>query len=244
MPIRILVNGALGRMGQITVKTLAQHPDFSLVGQTNRQDKLATAIRDSGAQVVIDFTHPDVVYQNTLTIIKAGARPLIGTTGLLPQQIKKLQAQCKTLKRGGLIAPNFSIGMVLMMKYAQDLVKHFPHVEIIEMHHDRKRDSPSGTALYTAEKLAESRGKAKPASLEIHETLAGARGADYLGIPIHAVRLPGLVAHEQIIFGDLGETLTLRHDSIDRQCFMRGVCLAAKKVMKINRLAYGLEELL
>lgn len=244
MAIRIIVNGALGRMGQITAKTLAEDPDFMLVAQTNRQDNLAKVIKDTKAQVVVDLTHPTAVYQNTLTIIKAGARPLIGTTGLMPKQVKQLQTLCQKLKRGGLIAPNFSIAMVLMMKYAADLVKYFPQVEIIEMHHDRKRDCPSGTALYTAEKLAEARGKVKRSSLEIHETLEGSRGADYMGIPIHAVRLPGLVAHEQLIFGDLGETLTLRHDTIDRQCFMRGLCLAAKKIMKMNSLAYGLEKVL
>lgn len=244
MAIRILVNGAEGRMGQITAKTIAHHPDFSLVGQTGHQDNLTEAILATRAQVVIDFTNPDAVYQNTMAIIKAGARPVIGTTGLLPRQIKKLQDACKKYKRGGIIAPNFSIGMVLLMKYAQEFVKYFPHVEIIEMHHDRKRDCPSGTALHTAEKLAALRKASDTTHIECHETVSGSRGANYMGIPIHAVRLPGLVAHEQIIFGDTGETLTLRHDALDRQCFMRGVSLACKKVMKLNSLVYGLEEIL
>jgi len=243
MPIRVLVNGALGRMGQMTVKTLESLSEFQVVGQTNRADNLAQAIQKSGAQVVVDFTHPSAVYQNTRTIIKAGAHPVIGTSGLMPKQIKKLQDECKKLKRGGLIAPNFSLGVILMLKYAQELVKYFPEVEIIEMHHDRKRDCPSGTAMYTAEKLAEARGRRRMVA-EQHENIPGSRGADYLGIPIHAVRLPGLVAHEQIIFGDLGETLTLRHDSMDRQCFMRGVVLACKKVSKLKELAYGLEAIL
>jgi 4-hydroxy-tetrahydrodipicolinate reductase len=244
MAIRILVNGAQGRMGQVTAKALAHDAAFSLVGQTSRSDDLAAAIKETRAQVVVDFTQPTAVYDNALTIIQAGARPVIGTTGLLAKQIKKLQDLCKKKKRGGIIAPNFSIGMVLLMKYAQEFVKYFPQVEIIEMHHDRKRDCPSGTALYTAETLAAARANIEPSELEIHETVAGSRGATYMGIPIHAIRLPGLVAHEQIIFGDLGETVTLRHDSIDRQCFMRGVVLACQKVMKLKRLAYGLQEIL
>jgi 4-hydroxy-tetrahydrodipicolinate reductase len=242
---RILVNGALGRMGQITVKTLTNHPAFSVVGKTSRQDNLAAAIAETGAQVVVDFTRPEVVYANTLTIIKAGAHPVIGTTGLLNKQIQHLQALCKKLKRGGIIAPNFSIGMVLMMKYAQKLVKHFPQVEIIEMHHDGKKDSPSGTALLTAEKLASARPpRSTKKTPKSHETVPGARGATYLNIPIHAIRLPGLVAHEQILFGDHGETLSLRHDSTDRQCFMRGLVLACSKVRRMQRLVYGLEEVL
>lgn len=244
MPIRILVNGALGRMGQITAKTIAEYRGFSLVGETDRHDHLGRAIRKTGAQVVVDFTEPKAVYQNAVTIIKAGACPVIGTTGLRPEQVKKLQALCKKLKRGGIIAPNFSIGMVLLMKYAQEIVKYFPQVEVIEMHHDRKKDSPSGTALYTAEKLASTRKTRKQKNTSIHETVRGARGARYLDIPIHAVRLPGLVAHEQIIFGDTGETLTLRHDSIDRQAFMRGICLACSKVVRMKKLVYGLETLL
>lgn len=242
MPVRILVNGAHGRMGQITAKTLADHPDFSLVAATGRHDDLAQAIQDNQPEVVIDFTEPSVVYQNAITIIQSGAHPVIGTTGLRPAQIKKLQAQCQKLKRGGIIAPNFSIGMVLLMKYAQELAKYFPHVEIIEMHHDLKKDCPSGTALHTAEKLATVRHK--PRQRKIQETVAGARGAQYLGIPIHAIRLPGLVAHQQILFGDQGETLTLRHDSIDRQAFMRGVCLACSKVKQLPGLVYGLEAIL
>jgi 4-hydroxy-tetrahydrodipicolinate reductase len=244
MPIRILVNGAQGRMGQVTAKTLEAEPGFTLVGQTGREDELALVIKETKAQVVVDFTQPAAVYENTQTIIKAGARPVIGTTGLSSQQIKKLQERCKKLKRGGIIAPNFSIGMVLMMKYAQEFVKYFPEVEIIEMHHDRKRDCPSGTALYTAESLAAARTKRPKTPLEPHESIPGSRGATYLDIPIHAIRLPGLVAHEQIIFGDLGETLTLRHDTVDRQCFMRGVVLACHKVMKLNRLVYGLDQIL
>lgn len=244
MAIRVLVNGASGRMGQVTVKALSADPAFAVVGQTGRGDPLAALIQETRAQVVVDFTQPAAVYENTQTILQAGARPVIGTTGLSPKQLKKIETRCKKLKRGAVIAPNFSIGMVLMMKYAQEFVKYFPHVEIIEMHHNQKKDCPSGTALYTAEVLANARTALPASTLDIHESLPGSRGANYSKIPIHAIRLPGLVAHEQIIFGDLGETLTLRHDTVDRQCFMRGIILACKKVMKLKSLAYGLQTLL
>jgi 4-hydroxy-tetrahydrodipicolinate reductase len=231
-------------MGQVTVRAVEAEPELELVGHAGRGDALGELITELRAQVVVDFTQPTAVYENTRAILDAGARPVIGTTGLTPQQIKKLQEHSKKLKRGGVIAPNFSIGMVLMMKYAAEFAKYFPQVEIIEMHHDRKKDCPSGTALYTAETLAAARGKPVKPPVEMHESVSGSRGANYLGIPVHAIRLPGLVAHEQIIFGDLGETLTLRHDALDRQCFMRGVILACKKVMRLKSLVYGLDSIL
>ncbi len=244
MAIRVLVSGARGRMGQVTVKALEAEPEFELVGQAGRGDALSECIQKSGAQIVVDFTQPSAAYDNTLAILQAGAHPVIGTTGLSQQQVKQLQEQGKKLERGGIIAPNFSIGMVLMMKYAGEFAKYFPQMEIIEMHHDRKRDCPSGTALYTAETLAAARQQPKIPAVEIQETIPGSRGANYKGIPVHAVRLPGLLAHEQIIFGDLGEVLTLRHDTLDRQCYMRGVVLACKKVMGLKEIVYGLDRIL
>lgn len=242
MKIKVLVNGAFGRMGQMTVKAIEAHPNLELVGQTGRTYDLKKSIKDSGAQVVVDFTLPDCVYQNTVDIIEAGACPIIGTSGLKQEQVKTLQEKYAHLKRGGLIAPNFSLGGVLMMKYAREIARYMPHVEIIEMHHDNKVDSPSGTAMRTAEMIAD---VATPqAQKSTRENVPGARGATYHGIPIHAVRLPGFLAHQQIIFGEIGETLTLRHDSIDRQSFMPGVCLACEKVVKLDKLVYGLEEIL
>lgn len=244
MPIRLLVNGAFGCMGQIIVKAVTTQPDFVLVGQTGRGYDLAKSIKDSQAQVVIDFTHPDVVFANTLAIIETGAHPVIGTSGLKGDQIHTLQNRCADLKLGGLIVPNFSLGAVLMMKYAKEIVKHLPHVEIIEMHHNGKADSPSGTALRTAEMLAHGCNTVNQPPTPLHETVVGARGANHANIPIHAIRLPGLLAHQQIIFGNTGETLTLRHDTIDRECFMPGIFLACKKVMGLDRLIYGLGEIL
>lgn len=243
MMIKVLVNGAFGRMGQLVVTAIKTHPQLELVGQTGREYNLLQAIKDSAAQVVVDFTQPSAVMANTKTIIEAGAHPVIGTTGLTLEQVRELQAVCAKLKRGGIIAPNFSLGAVLMMKCAREIVKLMPSVEIIEMHHAEKKDSPSGTAIRSAELIAEAR-VTTPATQANNETIPGARGATHCGIPIHAIRLPGLLAHEQIMFGNTGETLTLRHDSIDRQCFMPGVCFACEKVVKLDQLVYGLEEIL
>jgi 4-hydroxy-tetrahydrodipicolinate reductase len=242
MSIRVLVNGANGRMGQASIKAIMDEPGLILVGETVREDDLALAIKNSKAQVVVDFTNAEAVLKNTQIIIDAGVHPIIGTSGLLRDQINQFQAQCDKLKLGGIIAPNFSLGAVLMMKHAQEIAKYFPHVEIIEMHHDGKLDSPSGTALRTAEMLAETRSRTEPKTMR--ETIPGARGAIHHEVPIHAIRLPGLVAHEQIIFGGVGETLTIRHDSIDRVSFMPGVCLACKEVMHLDKLVYGLEHIL
>lgn len=242
MKIRVLVNGANGRMGKLAVKTVASNVDFILVGETGRRDDLAAAIKTNKPDVVVDLTTAETVLHNTQIIIDAGVHPVIGTSGLLVEQITKLQTQCNSLKLGGIIAPNFSLGAVLMMKHARDIAKYFPHVEIIEMHHDGKLDSPSGTALRTAEMLAETRELLPEKTLR--ETIPGARGATHHQIPIHAIRLPGFVAHQQIIFGGTGETLTLSHNSIDRESFMPGVILACKKAMGLNELIYGLENIL
>lgn len=244
MSIKVLVNGAFGRMGQMTVKAIQEHNNLTLVGQTGREYDLQKSIHDSKADVVIDFTHPDAVYQNTLNIMEAGARPVIGTSGLKQAQITELQKKCSDLKRGGIIAPNFSLGAVLMMKYARDIAKYMPHVEIIEMHHDKKADSPSGTAIRTAEIIANAYPNINQTNNPTKENIPHSRGATHHNIPIHAVRLPGFLAHQEVIFGDIGETLTLRHDSIDRLCFMPGVCLACELVMKLDHLVYGLEEIL
>jgi 4-hydroxy-tetrahydrodipicolinate reductase len=245
MNIRVLVSGATGRMGQLTVKTLSAHPDFSLVGTTNRTDNLSTEIQKSQAQVVIDFTQAEVALRNTQLIIDAGAHPVIGTSGLMQDQITLLQERCAKLKLGGIIAPNFSLGAILMMKYAQKIVKYFPEVEIIEMHHAGKLDSPSGTAIRTAEMLAEARPSTPSTSSTTHrDTILGARGANYQHVPIHSIRLPGLMAHEQVIFGGAGETLRISYDTIDRQCYMPGVILACQKVIHLDKLVYGLEAIM
>ncbi|MGK5095495.1 4-hydroxy-tetrahydrodipicolinate reductase [Deltaproteobacteria bacterium TL4] len=241
--MRVLVNGAKGRMGQETVKAITADVELELVAQTDLENNLSETIKETGAQVVVDFTTASSSYENTKLILESGARPVIGTSGLLPEQIKELQELCLQKNSGGLIAPNFAIGAVLMMKFAKEAARYLPHVEIIELHHDRKADAPSGTALKTADMIAESR-QYTPQPLEEKELLAGARGAKAQNIHIHSIRLPGLVAHQEVLFGGQSQTLSIRHDSIHRDSFMPGVCLACKKVMKLRELVYGLENLL
>lgn len=241
--IRILINGANGRMGQASVKAISGDNDFELVATTNREDNLAEQIKKTQAQVVLDFTTAGSVAECTKIIIDSGAHPVIGTTGLTQQEIQSFQKQCATKKLGGIIAPNFSLGAVLMMKYSHEIAKYFSDVEIIEMHHDGKLDSPSGTAIRTAELISKGR-TGKQDLKSSRETVKGTRGGRHEDVSIHAIRLPGLVAHQQVIFGGVGETLTIRHDSIDRIAFMPGVVLACKKVTALNELIYGLENIL
>ena len=237
MTIRVLINGAAGRMGQVTSTAIMKAADLTLAGQTDRQDNLAEAIAATAANVVVDFTEPAAAYQNTVTIIRSGAHPVIGTTGLTTAQITELQSMCHKLQLGGIIAPNFSLGVAMLLKYAQELVTYFPQVTIIEMHNTHKKDAPSGTALYTATKLANARDNSKI----IDKTATKFINQD---IAIHSVRLPGIISQQQIIFGSCSETITLRHDSIDRQSFMPGVCLACTKVIQLKELVYGLEAII
>jgi len=241
--ISVLINGYKGRMGQETVKAVTEDPELELVAQTDLGDNLYDTIKQAQAQVVVDFTTASVVMENAAVIIESGARPVIGTSGLLPDQIYELKKLCEKYNNGGVVAPNFAVGAVLMMKYAQDAAKYFPNVEVIELHHDRKADAPSGTAIKTANLLAESR-KLVPKKIDDKEIIPGARGAEAQDIRIHSLRLPGLVAHQEVIFGGQSQTLKIRHDSIHRDSFMSGVCLACKKVIHLNELVYGLEHLL
>lgn len=244
MSIRILVNGAAGKMGQACVKAIQADAECELVGQTGRSDNLAEKIKIYDAQVVIDFTTPETVYENTLTIIDSGAHPVIGTTGLTPDQIDTIKQRCAGKNLGGIVAPNFSVGAVLMMQFSKLAAEFYPDVEIIELHHPAKKDAPSGTALKTAEEIAKIRKIDKITMTSSQEVLRGARGAQSQGIPIHSVRLPGLVAGQQVLFGGVGETLTIHHNTIDRAAFMPGVLFACKKVKALNHLVYGLEYLL
>ena len=241
--IRVLVNGARGKMGQEASRAVEAEEGLTLVAQTDLEDDLGQCILDSKAQVVVDFTTATAVFENTKTIIASCAHPVIGTSGLLPAQVKELQELASTRSLGGLIAPNFAIGAVLMMKFAREAVRYLPNVEIIELHHDGKADAPSGTAVKTLDMLAEAREKI-PAPRQEKEILPGARGASQHEIHIHSIRLPGLVAHQEILFGGNSETLIIRHDSIHRASFMTGVCFSCRKVTELNELIYGLEHIL
>ncbi len=242
--IRVLVNGAKGRMGQEVVKAVTAAADLELVDQTDLGDDLISRIKASQAQAVVDFTTAAVAFENTRKILEAGVHPVVGTSGLLAEQVAELQQMAKDKDIGGLIAPNFAIGAVLLMKYAQDAAKYLPDVEVIELHHNRKADAPSGTAVKTAQLIAEARQEIPKALVEEKELFEGARGSEVHGVRVHSLRLPGLVAHQEVIFGGTGETLTIRHDSIHRESFMPGVCLACRKVIGTQQLFYGLEHLL
>jgi 4-hydroxy-tetrahydrodipicolinate reductase len=194
---------------------------------------------------MVDFTHPDGVYENVRSAIAYGVRPVVGTTGLSAKQIEELTEFADKASTGVLIAPNFAIGVLLMQQAAIQASQYFDHVEIIELHHNQKADAPSGTAIKTAEMLAELGKTYNPPSVNEKEIITGARGG--LGpenIPIHSIRLPGLLAHQEVIFGSPGQIYTLRHDTTDRACYMPGVLLGIRKVINLKTLVYGLEKLL
>lgn len=270
--IPVLVNGAAGKMGREVIKAVAQAPDMNLVGAidtsqehqgadagelaglnealeipiTNQlEPMLAFASQEKQLGVMVDFTHPKSVYDNIRSAIAYGIRPVVGTTGLSPEQIQDLAEFADKASTGCLIIPNFSIGMVLLQQAAIAASKYFEHVEIIELHHNQKADAPSGTAIQTAQLLAEMGKIYNPAIVEETEKLAGARGSLAAeGIRIHSIRLPGLIAHQEVIFGAPGEIYTLRHDTSDRACFMPGVLLAIRQVLQLKSLVYGLEKIL
>lgn len=242
--IKVLVNGARGKMGSETVKAVLKEGDLELVGQTDVGDDLEEAIKESGAEVVVDFTHPSTVMESVKTILQNRVHAVVGTTGLTSANLAEIEKLCKKNKVNCVVAPNFAIGAVLMMKFAKEAAHYMPEVEIIELHHERKADAPSGTAIKTAEMILADREGVKRKAAKSIEKIKNARGGELGGIHIHSVRLQGLVAHQEVIFGGLGQTLKIRHDSISRESFMPGVIIAVRKVKKIKGLVYGLENLL
>ena len=270
-PIPVIINGAGGKMGLEVVKAVATAPDMTLLGAldrnpaclnqdagelagieplevpitTDREGTLAMAAQEKQPPVMVDFTHPDSVYDNVRAAIAYGVRPVIGTTGLTPEQIQDLAEFAEKASVGCLIVPNFSIGIILLQQAAIAASKYFDHVEIIELHHNQKADAPSGTAIKTAQMLAELGKTYNPAAVTETEHIAGARGANAdEQIRIHSVRLPGLIAHQEVLFGSPGQLYTLRHDTTDRSSFMPGVLLSIRKVLELKSLIYGLEKIL
>ncbi len=267
--IRVGVCGANGRMGREVVKTVLDAPDMELVMAVDLQPQgediaylvgrpepsgvllasdLSQALVAHKPQVVVDFTSPAVVLQNALTVLSHGAKSVIGTTGLTSEGIRQIEEQALAGKSAALIAPNFALGAVLLMKFAQEASRYFDHAEIIELHHNKKLDAPSGTAHRTAALMAQVQPKFGPTNVDPaleKEILQGARGGVAEGnLHIHSVRLPGLIAHQEVIFGGVGETLTIRHDSLDRVSFMPGVALAIRKILNAQGLVIGLENFL
>lgn len=202
-------------------------------------------LTDTKTDVVIDFTHPDVVMDNLKFLIDNGIHAVVGTTGFTWDRIEQVEAWLKDKPESAvLIAPNFAIGAVLSMHFAQQAARYFESVEIIELHHPHKADAPSGTAARTAKLIAEARKGMAPNPDATSTGLGGARGADVDGVPVHSVRLAGLIAHQEVLFGTQGETLTIRHDSLDRSSFVPGVLLAVRKIGERPGLTIGIEPLL
>jgi len=239
--IRVLVNGANGRMGSEAVKVVEGASDMDLVAAIDEGDDLHRSIISSHAQVAVDFTIPAVANENANIIRDTGVGGVIGTTGFTPEQIEELELSCQDRSPAILIAPNFAIGALLLMHFSKIAGKHMPDVEIIELHHPGKLDAPSGTAVKTAELIAESRGKPHVSRETFEE---GARGQLFNDIPVHSVRLPGFLAYQEVIFGGEGQSLTIRHDSQNRSCFMPGVLLGIREVMQRKGLIYGLDRIL
>lgn len=262
--IRVVVIGVLGKMGQETVKAVIADEELELVGAVDIRGKnqllasiigignndisiendLDLVLKQAKPDVIVDFTNPQAVFNNAKTALKNSITCIIGTTGLNAVELAQLEKMAKEKDVGIAIIPNFAIGAVLMMKFAQEAAKFFPDVEIIEMHHDQKMDAPSGTAIKTAEMINETRTFNLPRNLREYEKIPGCRGGDVDQIRIHSVRLPGFIAHQEVIFGGLGESLKIRHDSFDRVGFMPGVIMVIKKMVDRKGLIYGMENLL
>jgi len=243
--IKVGVLGAKGRMGAEVVKAINSVPDLALTSALDLGDSLGDFVTTQ-TQVVVDFTHPDVVMENLKFLIEQNINVVVGTTGFTDDRIQQIEKWLNKKSVGVLIAPNFGLGAVLMMNFAEKAAAYFESVEIVELHHPQKADAPSGTATHTAERIAKARKKAGLGQMPDATTseISGARGARISDIPVHSVRLRGLVAHQEVIFGDPGETFTLRHDSIDRVGFMPGVLLGVRKIIDQPGLTLGLESLL
>jgi 4-hydroxy-tetrahydrodipicolinate reductase len=242
--MRVGVLGAKGKVGSTMVAAVQAAEDLTLSAEVDAGDPLSQFV-DNRTDVVIDFTHPDVVMDNLKFLINNGIHAVVGTTGFTDQRLGQVAAWlAQSPETSVLIAPNFAIGAVLSMRFAEQAARFFESVEVVELHHPHKADAPSGTATRTAKLVAEAR-KGLPANPDATSTaLPGARGAVVDGIPVHSVRLAGLVAHQEVLLGAQGETLTIRHDSIDRSSFVPGVLLAVRHVRDRPGLTVGIEPLL
>lgn len=262
--INIVIAGPRGRMGTEALKLIHETEHFNLIAAVDRKnggriisdidnapplsapiyEDIEECFQHVKADVLLDLTTPEVGRKNTEIAIKYGVRPVVGTTGFNENELQDLAKTAEEKRLGVIIAPNFAVGAILMMKFSQMAAKYFSEVEIIEQHHDKKLDAPSGTAVKTAELISKVRERKQQGHPDEKEILDGARGANFEGMHIHSVRLRGLVAHQEVIFGGDGQTLTIRHDSLNRESFMSGVKLAIETVMKVEVLVYGLENII
>ncbi len=256
--IKVGITGALGKMGREVVEAVNASNDCELVLAVDIagigteiskgvfvESDLEAGIDKTNPDVIVDFTQPDNVYKNVKTYIGKGIKSVIGTTGLMPEQIQEIEKLSEEKQVGVIIAPNFSIGAVLMMMFSGMAAKYFDNAEILEFHHNQKKDAPSGTAIKTAEIMRREKDNFTLGNCPEKETMEGARGANHDGnIRIHSIRMPGYVASQEVVFGSSGQTLKIRHDSIDRKCYMSGVLLAIRNVFENNKFIYGLENIL
>ncbi len=247
--IKVAVCGACGKMGQEVCAAVENSADMVLAAKidiaSNGYKTIQDAKKECEFDVVVDFTQPDSIYKNALYCLENGIKIVIGTTGLKDEEITNLKKLSSEKNTGCLIAPNFSTGAVLMMMFAQTAAKYFDNAEIIELHHNQKKDAPSGTAIKTALMMSEAKKSFKKDNCPETETIQGSRGGtSYSDIQIHSVRMPGFMASQEVIFGSAGQTFKIRHDSTDRKCYMDGVLLAVRHVCSKNDFVYGLENLL
>ncbi len=243
--IRVALAGHRGRTGSALEPALATAPDVEYVGGVGRGDDLAAFLRERRPQALVDFTHPAVALDNALAAAGAGAAPIVGTSGLSPQAVDRLDTACRDAGVGGIVAPNFAVGAVLMMHLAELAAPFFDAVEVIEMHHAAKADAPSGTALATARRLAaRRRGRGFSYNRPEKVTMDHTRGGEEGGVAVHSVRLPGLVADQEVIFGLPGQTLTVAHRTTSRECYVPGVLLAIRRVVAEPHFYRGLDVLL
>lgn len=241
--LKVAVLGAKGRVGSTICQGVRDAADMELVAEIDQGDSLELLV-EAGAEMVVDFTHPDVVMDNLDFVISHDIHAVVGTTGFTDERLATLRSKLsKHVGTGVLIAPNFAIGAILMMRFAAQAAKYYPSTEIIELHHPRKADAPSGTAARTAEIIAKAREDAGMSEMPdaTSTELDGARGANVSGVPVHSVRLTGLVAHQEVLMGTEGETLTIRHDSMDRTSFVPGVLLGLRSIGAHPGLTVGLE---
>lgn len=240
---RVMVVGAKGRVGSCVVDGVRAAPDLVLAGAVDLGDDLKASLALHEPEVAVDFTVPDAVSHNVLMLLRAGVHAVVGTTGVSEAELEVLDQSAHEHSVACLVAPNFALGAVLMMRFAEDAARHYPWVEIVERHREGKLDAPSGTARTTAERIAKARRGAPPPIPET-ESAPGARGGRIADIPVHSLRLPGSVAHQEVWFGGPGETLVLRHDAVNREVFVPGVLLAARRMKGKIGLIRGLEPIL
>jgi 4-hydroxy-tetrahydrodipicolinate reductase len=261
-PIRVVINGALGRMGQEVTKAVVREPGLKAVGAVEKEvtqkylplaeaaelipfsSDLDSLLRVCNADVVVDFTNAEACMTAARIALKQKVNMIIGTTGLSEQDLSEIEKLCQANDVAAVVAPNFSLGAALLIHLSKIAAKFFDNAEIIEMHHERKADAPSGTAMATARAMLQARGKPFIYPEVTREVLRNTRGGQVDGIAIHSLRLPGVMAGQEVVFGRAGETLSLRHDAISRECYLPGVILAIKEVMKRKGLIYGLDALL